>query len=151
MHSNLPQAQPIRLLWRDLPGCWLCGGVVTAHPWPGGRGGTCQGAQPATGGAGIRTYAWHVRASVDAWPGSRWRLLWQCLGCTALCSWDQGPLSALEKDCDAGKNVFMFFAVIGVCTRAGNGAPGPTPPPPGFTSQPARQALPAQPVCSGAP
>lgn len=45
----------------------------------------------------------------------------------------------------------FFGAGTGACAQLGTGAPGPTPPPPGFTSQPARQARPARPARSGAP
>lgn len=46
---------------------------------------------------------------------------------------------------------FFFFAATGACTQVGTGASGPTPPPPGFTTQPARQAQPARPAHSGTP
>lgn len=128
---------------------------MTAHAWPGNGGGYAKVLQPATGRAGKFTYAQHVRRSGDACPGSHGAALVAVarLRGTARPAGlrDRGPLQALERDFDAGKSVWMAFAVPEVCARPRTGSLGPTPPPPGFTSQLACQALPARPVRSGVP
>lgn len=128
---------------------------MTAHAWPGSGGGYAKVLQPATGRAGKFTYAQHVCPLGDACPGSHEA----ALGAVARLrgtAWpaglrDRGLPQDLERDFDAGKSVWMAFAVTEACARSRTGSLGPTPPPPGFTSELACQALPAWPVRSGVP
>lgn len=118
---------------------------MSAQAWPG-VGGRVQVLQPAAGRAGKFTCARHVQPGVTPALGAGGGLAARHGGAAG-----PGTLQALEKGLGAGKSVFMVLAVTGVCARPGIGALGPTLPPPGFTSQPARQALPARPGRSEAP
>lgn len=118
---------------------------MSAQAWPG-VGGRAHVLQPAAGRAGKFTCARHVQPGVTPALGAGGGLAARHGGAAG-----PGTLQALEKGLGAGKSVFMVLAVTGVCARPGIGALGPTLPPPGFTSQPARQALPARPGRSEAP